>query len=326
MRSIGKLVTNLPWEPHHMARLEAAAPEAEIVYVNLRDPAALQAAMPEADVAVILGRPDISAAKKLKWMHWDAAGLDAIAQKDYIEAGFPITGSAGRSEPALAEHVIFFMLNHMYHIRTVLAAQDAHQWGYPGQNEMKALFSQTVGIVGIGHTGRALAKRCKAMEMRVLGYDRYATPCEHLDVLYSEESGNNLNEMIPQCDFIVMCCALTDKTYHMLGKEQFDLMKPTAIVCNIGRGKTIDEAVMLDALREGRIAGAGLDTFETEPLPADSPVWDTPNVIATPHFTPACPDKLGRSLDIVIENIKRFHDGEPLLNQLKPEDVFTPRK
>ncbi len=326
MRPIETLVTNLPWQDHHKARLAEAAPEAKIIYIDPHDPTALQEAMAEAEVAIILGRPDISKAKKLQWMHWDAAGLDAIAQKDYIEVGFPITGSAGRSEPALAEHVIFFMLNHAYHVRTVLEAQAAHQWGYPGQNEMKALFSQTIGIIGIGHTGRALAKRCKALEMTVLGYDRYATPCADVDVLYSEENGNSLDEMIPHCDFIVMCCALTDKTYHMLGKKQFELMKPNAVVCNIGRGKTIDEAVMLEALREGRIAGAGLDTFETEPLPGNSPVWDTPNVIATPHFTPACPDKLGRSLDIVIENIHRFHEDRPLVNQLKPEDIYTPRK
>ena len=83
--------------------------------------------------------------------------------------------------------------------------------------------------------------------------------------------------------------------------------------------------VLLDALRTGKIAGAGLDTFETEPLPADSPVWDTSNLFVTPHFTPACPDKLGRSLAVVLENIEHFHKGEPLINQLKPEDKFTKR-
>lgn len=323
MNEIHKLVTNLPWEPQHKERLERAVPEAQIVYVPSSDRAMLQKEMEDADVAVILGRPDVSGAKKLKWMHWDAAGLDGIAQKDYIEAGFAITGSAGRNAPALAEHVLYFMLNHAYHTRTALAAQDAHQWGYPGQREMKALYAQTAGIVGMGHTGLALAKRLKALEMNVLAYSRTVHPCPDVDAYYSEEAGNTLDDMLPRCDFVIMCCALTDKTYHMLGKRQFELMKPNAVVVNLGRGKTIDEAALIEALRTGRIAGAGLDTFETEPLPADSPIWDAPNLFATPHFTPGCPDKLGRSLSIVLENVEHFHKGEPLVNQLKPEDAFT---
>ena len=325
MNEIRKLVTNLPFEPHHKALLEKSAPEAQTVYVPPRDRETLQTELADATVAVIVGRPDVSSAKELAWMHWDAAGLDAIAQDDYINAGFAITGSAGRSAPALAEHVLYFMLNHAYHNRTVLDAQDRHQWGYPGQAEMKALFSQTIGIVGMGHTGQALAKRAKALEMTVLAYDRYDLTNENIDHMYAGCNGDSIDDMIPQCDFIVMCCALTDQTWHMLGQKQFELMKPNVVIVNVGRGKTIDEAVLLDALRTGKIAGAGLDTFETEPLPADSPVWDTPNLFVTPHFTPACPDKLGRSLAVVLENIEHFHKGEPLINQLKPEDKFTKR-
>ena len=130
---------------------------------------------------------------------------------------------------------------------------------------------------------------------------------------------------MPRCDFLVMCCSLTDKTYHMLGEKQLKAMKPSTVVINLGRGKTIDEAALLQALRDGTIAGAGLDTFETEPLPADSPVWDTPNLYVTPHLTPGVPDKLGRSLRIILENIAHFHKGEPLINRLKPEDAFTRR-
>ncbi|MGI6725322.1 MAG: D-2-hydroxyacid dehydrogenase [Christensenellales bacterium] len=323
MKKISKIVTNLPWEQKHKQLLENAVPEANIVYVSPKDNELLQKEMEDATVVIIVGRPDVSKAKKLEWMHWDAAGLDAIANKNYIEAGFAITGSAGRSSPALAEHVLYFMLNHVYHHTTVLAAQKAHQWGYPGQSDMKALFSQTIGIVGLGNTGLALAKRAKAFEMRVLAYDRSIRECDDVDVFFAEELGNSIDDMIPECDFIVMCCALTDKTYRMLGKKQFELMKPSAFIVNIGRGKTIDEATMLDALRAGRIAGAGLDTFEVEPLPQDSPVWDTPNLYVTPHFTPSCPDKLGRSLSIVLQNIERFQKGEPLINLLKPEDAYT---
>lgn len=323
MQAIDCLVTNLNWETHHRQKLEQALPEARIVYVEPGDAQALNAALPEATVAVIMGKPDVRAAKYLKWLHWDAAGLDAIAKPEFIHSGFVITGSAGRSAPALAEHVFYFMLCHAYHVRTVLAAQDAHQWGYPGQPEMKALFSQTIGIVGMGNTGRALAQRAKAFEMEVVAYDRSDVQNPNVDVMLSAERGDSLDELVRRSDFIVMCCALTDQTYHMLGEKQFAMMKPGAVVVNIGRGKTIDEAAMLRALREGRIAGAGLDTFEEEPMLPDNPVWDTPNLLATPHFTPACPDKLGRSLDIVLQNVERFHRGEELMNRLRPEDLFT---
>lgn len=325
MADIRSLVTNLPWEPHHKKRLEEAAPEAKIEYVELRDQETLQSKMADAQVAVVLGRPDLSNAKKLEWLHMDAAGLDSIAQEDYINAGFPITGSAGRSDPAMAEHIFYFMLNLAYHTRTVLAAQDAHRWGYPGQAEMKALYEQTLGIVGLGHTGVELARRAKAFGMKVLVYNRSQKDCAFVDRLYTEEAGETPDEMLRSCDFLAMACALTDKTYHMIGREQLAMMKPSAFVINLGRGKTIDESALLEALNNGTIAGAGLDTFETEPLPQNSPVWSTPNLYATPHFTPACPDKLGRSLDVVIENIHRFHEGQPLVNVLKKDDIFHKR-
>lgn len=323
MQAIDCMVTNLAWEAHHKKRLETALPETRILYVAPGDSAALNAALPEATAAVIMGKPDVRAAKRLKWLHWDAAGLDSIAKPEFIDSGFTITGSAGRSAPALAEHVFYFMLCHAYRVRTVLAAQEAHRWGYPGQEDMKALFSQTIGIVGMGHTGRALAKRAKAFEMRVIAYDRSGMQNADVDVMLSDDQGDSLDELVRSSDFIVMCCALNDQTYHMLGERQFAMMKPGAVVINIGRGKTIDETALLWALRKGRIAGAGLDTFEEEPLRPDSPVWDAPNLLATPHFTPAGPDKLGRSLEIILQNIDRFHRGEELINRLRPEDLFT---
>lgn len=323
MKCIEKLVTNLPFEVQHKTLLEQATPEANVIYVDPKDTETLDAEIKDATVAVIIGRPDVSAAKKLQWIHWDMSGLDAIAQDDYIHTGFAITGSAGRNAPALAEHALYFMLNHAYRQRAVLAAQDARQWGYSGQWETKALFLQTIGIVGVGHTGRALARRAKALEMTVLAYNRSAVENEHIDRMYVANRGEKIDDMLPECDYLVMCCALTDQTYHILGRKQLALMKPSAVVVNVGRGKTIDETALLEALRSGKLAGAGLDTFETEPLPADSPVWDVPNLMVTPHFTPSCPDKLGRSLEIVLENIRRFYNGEPLINQLKPEDRFT---
>src|SRR5512138_1803519 len=156
MSRIDRIVTNLPWESHHKERLALAAKGAKVVYIEPADKAGLKAALADATIALIMGRPNLGDAPKLKWMHLDAAGLDGIAKPDMINSGVIITGSAGRSAPALSEHIFFFMLSHAYQVRSVLKAQAAHQWGYPGQEKMKALFTQTLGIIGMGNTGRAL--------------------------------------------------------------------------------------------------------------------------------------------------------------------------
>jgi phosphoglycerate dehydrogenase-like enzyme len=323
MPKIDCIVTNLPWESHHKERLELAAQGAKVLYFDPGDKNGLKAALVEATVALIQGRPNLAEAKNLKWLHLDAAGLDGIAKPDVIESGVIITGSAGRSAPALSEHIFFFMLSHAYQVRTILAAQASHTWGYPGQDSFKALYAQTIGIIGMGNTGRTLAPMAKAFGMRVIAYSRKAHDCPGVDVMLSAENGDRIDQLYRESDYIAMCAALTDKTYHMIGEREIGLMKPTAMICNVGRGKTIDEVALLKALQEGRLAGAGLDTFDVEPLPKDSPVWDAPNLIATPHFTPPCPDKLGRSLDIMIENLGLFLADQPLKNVLTPEDLYT---
>jgi phosphoglycerate dehydrogenase-like enzyme len=323
MPKIDRIVTNLPWQSHHKERLEQAAHEAEILYIDPSDRVGLNSALADATVALIQGKPNLEAAPKLKWLHLDAAGLDGIARPSFIESGVIITGSAGRSAPALSEHIFFFMLNHAYQVRTVLAAQASHVWGYPGQDGMKALYDQTLGIIGMGNTGRTLASMARAFGMHVIAYSRKTYSGPGVDVMLSAENGDGIDQLCRESDYIAMCAALTDQTYHMIGEREIAKMKPTAVICNVGRGKTIDEAALVRALQEGRLGGAGLDTFEMEPLSKDSPVWDAPNLLMTPHFTPACPDKLGRSLDIMIDNLGRFLADQPLKNVLTMEDIFT---
>lgn len=323
MPQIDSIVTNLPWHSEHKERLEKALNGAKISYVDPTDKIGLKAALANAMVALIQGRPNFEDAPNLKWLHLDAAGLDGIAKPGVINSGVIITGSAGRSAPALSEHIFFFMLNHAYLVRTVLSAQAAHTWGYPGQDQLKALYDQTIGIIGMGNTGQTLAPMAKTFGMHVIAYSRKSNNWPGVDVMLSAENGDSIEKLYRESDYIAMCASLTDKTYHMIGEREIDMMKPTAVICNVGRGKTIDEAALVKALQEGRLGGAGLDTFEVEPLPKDSPVWDAPNMIVTPHFTPPCPDKLGRSLDIMVENIRLFLADEPLKNVLTPDDLFT---
>jgi phosphoglycerate dehydrogenase-like enzyme len=223
----------------------------------------------------------------------------------------------------LAEHAILFMLALAYRFAAFLAAQREHRWGVPDQDSLRGLYGRTVGIVGLGHTGGELATRCRALGMRVLGYRRRAADVPGVDRLWSVAAGDTLDPLLAGSDFVVLAVPLSDATHHLIGERELRLMGPAAYLINMARGAVVDEAALLRALREGWIAGAGLDTFAREPLPADSPLWDAPHTLITPHVTPQVPDRTGRSLEIIAENARRYRAGEPLLNRLLPEDVYT---
>ncbi|MCL2058221.1 MAG: D-2-hydroxyacid dehydrogenase [Oscillospiraceae bacterium] len=323
---IKNILITLPIKDHHLKKLtDCLDPDANVIQCRPSEKEALAEALKIVDVAIVgggVGR-DLFTAPNLKWIHFDAAGLDNLAKTPLLDTNIAITGSAGRSAPALAEHVIYFMLSFSYRSRAIFASQSEKKWGYEGQEDTAALFAQTIGILGLGNTGVALAKRAKALEMTVLAHKRsnIEKPC-YIDTLYTEENGDSIDEIVEKSDFIAVCTPLNNKTYHMLGEREFKMMKNTAVVANVGRGACIDEKALIEALRSGEIAGAGLDTFEKEPLPEDSPLWGLDNAIVTPHFTPPCPDKIGRSLDIVAENLIHYQKGEPMRNLLTRADIF----
>ena len=153
------------------------------------------------------------------------------------------------------------------------------------------------------------------------GYDDIGR--DGLERVYASAEGDSLNEMLAQCDYVVLCVELNDSTYHMIGEEQFKAMKDSAYLINMGRGALVDEPVMIEALKNGVIAGAGLDTFEQEPLPADSPLWDLPNVLITPHVTPQLPDREERMLSYVYQNLKAYREGGEFVNRVTPRNIFS---
>ena len=321
-----KVMVTLGYQGAHWERLAQAVEPGQIARVDRQDDAAVRSALRDADVAFIAGDldPRYLDAPKLRWVHCDHAGLNKFARPEIFAKGLIVTSSAGRSSPVLAEHAIFFMLALSFRFPAFYKAQQNHQWGIPGQDDLRGLYGQTIGIVGLGNIGQELAKRAKAFGMRVLGYRRSQGPVpEGVDCVYAQAAGDSIDRLLEESDFIVLAVPLSDRTHQLIGASELLRMKPTAYIVNMARGAVIDEAALLDALREGRIAGAGLDTFHTEPLPPDDPIWDAPNTLITPHVTPQVPDRTGRSLDIICENLRRYRAGEPLLNQLTPDDVYT---
>ena len=146
---------------------------------------------------------------------------------------------------------------------------------------------------------------------------------DEVDRMFSEDAGDKLDPLLRESDFVVLALPLSDATHHLIGEQELDLIGPAAYLINMARGPIVDEAALIRALYDHRIAGAGLDTVEIEPLPGESDLWDAPNTLITPHVTPAVPDRIARSLDIICENIRRFQSGEPMLNRLTEEDVYT---
>lgn len=321
------VANDLPFDTAQWRRLETAISPDRMAVVDVKDARAVKAALAEADIAILGGDLDdrFVAAPRLKWIHCNHAGLTRSARPEVFERGLTVTGSAGRSGPALAEHVMMFALLLCSRYTDFYEAQKRHEWRRtPEMAGLRALYGQTIGILGMGHTGTALAKRAKSFEMRVLGYRRRDLPApEGVDRMYCSDRGEGINEIIEQADVLALVLNLSDATHHLIDAEQIACMKRSAVIINLSRGGVINQDALIAALNEGRLAGAGLDVTDPEPLPADHPLWDTPNVLITPHFTAALPDKSERSLETIIENIERYRAGEPMLNQLSEEDLWT---
>lgn len=322
------VLTTVAYQGAHWEKLCAALGGAEILRFASVDAEGFDAALQRADIAILAADPDerILGAPRLRWVHVDHAGLNRMAKPQAFRDGLVVTGSAGRSAPVLAEHAMFFALALAYRYPAFLDAQRQHQWGVAGQDALRGLYGRTMGIVGLGNTGQELALRAKAFGMRVLGYRRRPTePPPGVDQLFSADAGDGLDELLRQSDFVVLALGLSDKTHHLIGTRELALLGPAGYLINMARGPVVDEAALTRALYAGAIAGAGLDTFEVEPLPQESALWDAPNTLITPHVTPQVPDRTARSLEIIGENIRRFLAGEAMLNRLTKEDIYTQR-
>ncbi|HEX7753205.1 MAG TPA: D-2-hydroxyacid dehydrogenase [Novosphingobium sp.] len=320
------VVTTLRYEGEHWRRVAEAFAGAEILRFDSPEAPGFDAALARADAAIIAKDPDprFYAHPRLRWIHVDHAGLNRAARPEAFRPDLTITGSAGRSAPVLAEHAMFFSLALAYRYPAFLDAQRAHHWGVPGQDDLRGLYGRTMGILGLGNTGRELALRAKAFGMRVLGYRRSLTePPPGVDELFTSEGRAGLEAVLERSDFVVLVLGLSDKTHHLIGARELDLIGPKGYLINMARGPVVDEAALTEALYAGRIAGAGLDTFAVEPLPAESRLWDAPNTLITPHVTPQVPDRTGRSVEIICENIRRFRAGEALLNRLTADDMYS---
>ena len=188
-----------------------------------------------------------------------------------------------------------------------------HLWQRPQIDDLQEINGKTMAVVGLGAIGREIARKAKAMDMRVVAAKREMTQEPFVDRLYRPEQ---LLEMLAEADFVVVALPLTDATNGLFGREQFAAMKPSAYFINVSRGAVVQEEPLLECLKAGRIAGAGLDVFVEEPLPAANPFWDLPNVIITPHLAAISPVYLDRAIKLFADNLSRYIADKPLLTPI----------
>jgi phosphoglycerate dehydrogenase-like enzyme len=279
---------------------------------------AFKSAAPDADVIFnwsgsrALLREVFLIAPKVRWVHSRSAGLDSVLFPELVDSPVPLTNGSGVFSPSLGEFALAAILYFAKDFRRMIRNQVAGRWE---QFDVTEISGQTVGIVGYGDIGRAVATRVRAMGMRVLAVKRHGPSPNNVDPLVDQiYSPEQRLEMISHCDYIVMAAPLTHETRGMIGEPEFAAMKPSAVVINVGRGPVIDEEAMLDALTGGRIKGAGLDVFTHEPLPAGHEFYQMDNVLLSPHCADHTADWLEQAMQFFLENFGRFHNGEPLKN------------
>ncbi len=253
----------------------------------------------------------IAEAPALRWIHSCAAGFDQLLVPEIAERGLAVTRSAASHHIPISEWVVTYMLLMTKRFPELLQAQREHRWD---RLEAEELLGKTVGIVGAGAIGTEVARRCGPMGMRVIATKRSPGPLP----LFDDVSGpEGLPNLLAESDYVVLTCPLTAETRGMIGATQLRMMKPTAFLLNVARGGLIVDDDLIRALREGWIAGAGLDAFTQEPLPADSPLWDVERLIITPHASSSSPAVMARSLEEFIRNLRRYLNDEPLENLLR---------
>jgi len=320
---ITALVT-INYTGQHWEKIEKALFPVKIIRCDPADDDAIAEALIEAELAILAGDINdiiLEKGNKLKWIHCNHAGINNSSRPEVFKRGIILTSSAGRSGPVLAEHVFYLLLSLVYKSRKVEQMQREHLWDNI-YIDSRGLYGKTIGIIGFGFTGREVAARAKAFGMTVLAYDRDSTDLPvTVDKFYNESQG--YDELLRKSDAVVLSIRLSNATFHMIDKRAFSIMKKSAFLINMARGAVVDETALAAALKNGDIAGCGSDVFETEPLQPESPLWDMPNMIITPHCTPEMPDMPGNCVEIICENINAFRAGTPLRNAVDIRDVYT---
>src|SRR3954471_8876736 len=299
------LVVDRHFADLYRERLTAAFPSLEVNAA--RD---LEGARPFASRAeVICSMPRgvdealVGSAKSLKWFQAGTAGTDFLTRMKTLKRDTLLTSTRGIHGPQMAEMALMLMLAQARGLAKCLANQREHRWDRPFQ---RRLFGKTVVVVGIGQSGEQLGLLCKALGMTVIGVSESRAEAPGFDRIVRR---SDLVKVMPEAHFVVLVLPYDPSSHHIVNAEVLNAMRRDAYLVNIARGRVVDEAALIEALRAKRLAGAALDVFHTEPLPAQSPLWDMENVVVTPHAGGECEEYGELVLEVFENNLRCYLEG-----------------
>ena len=298
--------------------LDARFPDEEFVYATNAHGVVDALARHDPEVAFSIKHPGfpssahvpIPAHPSIRWIQIGGSGFDHLLPWD--TARITVTNGAGVLAPYLAESVTGAMLALGGGFLRYVEQQRARQWNPVAFTPVR---DRTLLVVGLGRIGECVARNAKALGMQVLATRGSPAPHPAADEVHGPDA---LPALLPRADFVSLHLRLNPATRGLIGREAFAAMKPGAYLVNTSRGPVVDEAALIDALRSGHLAGAYLDVFETEPLPAESPLWTLPNVLITPHASDNIHGWPRRFAALFADNLDRWRTGEPLLNRVTP--------
>jgi phosphoglycerate dehydrogenase-like enzyme len=287
-------------------------------FMDAWDAETLNRLLPDADVAfsASIDRRAFASLPRLRWVQSSAAGVGSMMGPDLAASPVVVTSARGVRARAIAEHVFGVTLALGRQLHTAIRRQTEHRWALDEletSGASRTLQGRTMGIVGLGSIGTEVARLAGAFGLRVVATRRRTAgpKPEGISAVYAP---SGLHELLNASDVVVLSAPPTLETRNLLDEAAVRAMKPGAFLVNVGRGKLIDDAAVIAGLREGRIGGAALDVFTKEPLEPESPYWDLPTVIVTPHSSGTMEDYWTPLVALFAENLRRFEAGQPLLN------------
>ncbi len=280
------------------AKLAEEAPAADVILNGeFKDPQLLKNVFP--------------LAKRVRWVHVLSAGVEHVLSPAIVASPVPFTNGRGVFKRPLAEWAVGAMLHFLYDHRRLIQQQEAGVWA---DFDIEELGGKTVGIVGYGEIGRAVAERAKPFGCKILALRRRPGNSAGDPLIDRAYGPAQIDEMLAECDFVVAAAPATPETRGMIGRAQIAALKPEAVVINIGRGPVIDEAALIAALESNKIRGAALDVFTVEPLPAGHAFYKLRNVLLSPHSADHTAGWRDRAFECFLDNFARFVKSEPLEN------------
>ncbi len=319
-----KILACIQYDPAIMERIPKRFPGVTLQVVTDEDQ--MLAALPEADILYLhkeivpqtsekMG-PLIAASRNLKWIQWGYTGLDRLRPFETQWKRLLITNSKGAASETIADYVILVI--HLLHreFPRIMKNQMNRIWErWPFRNPR----GKTVGIIGLGSIGKEVARRAKFFQMRVIGLVRRPISLSDVDSIFLR---TEFREFLGESDIVVLCVPLTPETKGLMGEETLSWMKTGSYLVNIARGKLVDEAALVKAIKSGHLAGAALDAFSQEPLSPQSELWSLNNVIITPHLSAWDLDFPKRVFDLFCQNLERFLEGKELINLVDPQKDY----